>query len=456
MNQKNKEIKSSYYGILLLIFLALISIKIVDYGLVYACSTLIWLIGNLYLLHNYTDRKYRIIAGFVFVIGYCIRFFGFFGNVIFNIVFFCIFSVFIYSLFLLYAWMIHKWKKCWVTILFPLLWLLAYLLCTLIRIPSLMRIDIFFFSFKTMIQCEAIITSLGFSYCILWFCALIAFALSEKDFLALISALCVILGIYSYGFYALAQEEEPEDSVTIAYTTGPYTGDFVNYFSIDYETSINSLAKSVREASDLDVHILVFNEEAFEVEKEREREFIQEARNLAIKYNMNLFIGLDVMDYHSNADARNQNKIVYIDSHGTKHGEYLKFNTIPFMEGDYQKGDGLMPSYRVYIDGDPIDIAFAICYDSNFPFYMSQMDEETELLILPSWDWKTITSLHKMITGILSVENKVPLLKPTYDGISIAVDSYGRIIKESNTDESGYEKIELVTIPIEKNHSNRK
>lgn len=127
---------------------------------------------------------------------------------------------------------------------------------------------------------------------------------------------------------------------------------------------------------------------------------------------------------------------------------YAKYSIIPILEDDYAPGNGIIPTSVVNINGTPVKIAFAICYDSNFPHYFKQIPDDTQLLILPSWDWDGVSYVHGHLCGNLAIENRVSLVKPTYDGYTVAVNPYGKILDFKSTKETGYESVQVVEMPI--------
>jgi apolipoprotein N-acyltransferase len=52
------------------------------------------------------------------------------------------------------------------------------------------------------------------------------------------------------------------------------------------------------------------------------------------------------------------------------------------------------------------------------------------LLLTPANDWVTIKHIHAVMARTRAIENGLAILRPTSNGISIAVDPYGRIVSQ--------------------------
>ena len=75
----------------------------------------------------------------------------------------------------------------------------------------------------------------------------------------------------------------------------------------------------------------------------------------------------------------------------------------------------------------PLSFATVICMDSNFTWFIrKKVDNDTELLIVPSWDWKPIDKFHNNWTIFRSIENGFTVVRSTYDGYSAVFEPYGQ------------------------------
>ena len=92
--------------------------------------------------------------------------------------------------------------------------------------------------------------------------------------------------------------------------------------------------------------------------------------------------------------------------------------------------------------------------DSNFTWFIrKKVDNDTELLIVPTWDWKPIDKFHNNWTLFRSIENGLTTVRSTYDGYSAVFDPYGQIYGLNHTDYSGYENVIIYDTPVKSRFS---
>ncbi len=137
------------------------------------------------------------------------------------------------------------------------------------------------------------------------------------------------------------------------------------------------------------------------------------------------------------------------------HGIYLVMPTLVMAEGDEVWGDnevriftpeGQIGLTHVKYGGDTakiyggdgakelqtLDTPFGtlsaiICWDADYPNVVSQAGrKEIDLLIVSARDWAPIKDIHAQMAVFRAVENGVPLVRQTSNGVSLAADAYGR------------------------------
>lgn len=340
-----------------------------------------------------------------------------------------------------YAW--KKYPQPLATLVFPIVWQIGVVFFALMRAPMLMRIDAMFADLPALMQCEVVLSPYGLNFLLLWAVSACVYAVVYRKKMPLVAAVSVFSLLLIAGQVIIASAPEPESILKAAYTTGPYIGNFIDYGDTDYENKIASLQRSASDAKKAGASVLIFNEEAFTLQTDEYQDFLDMAAQTAREEELHLLVGMDLEE----SGLMSSNRLVWIDPEGTILGEYDKYNTIPGLESDYQRGNGEIPVLNLTIDGEPYRIGFAICYDSNFPLYLSQLQGKADLLLLPSWDWDGITDMHYRICLTDAVSRRITLLKPTYDGISVAADPYGRILQMTDTKDTGYETVQLAELP---------
>jgi apolipoprotein N-acyltransferase len=112
-----------------------------------------------------------------------------------------------------------------------------------------------------------------------------------------------------------------------------------------------------------------------------------------------------------------------IDDVGRTQWEYLK--TYPVPGSTDKAGDGKIP----VIDTHFGTIGSVICYDMDYTNLVVQAGRKSvDIMLVPAWDWKAITPLHAEMAVYRAIENGFSMVRQTGDGISIAVDPYGRVL----------------------------
>lgn len=410
--------------------------------------TIVWIYAFMRLTADWHSKKETLITGIVFVAGYMMKFGGAMGNPLLDIGLFGVFGAALYAVFALSAYFTRRVDKLPGTLIFPALWIAEYLIATWIRFPSLLRVDMMFADMTVMMQSERFIGSAGMSFAILWMISLLRYAAARRQIRWAILSLALMLALVVPGLINMYPNTFAREQVRVAYTTGIYSGDFMNYKAPDYAAQEASVENAARKASEAKAEILVFNEEAFEMDDRDEDRFIDRCASLAHEHSLVMLVGLDIRDTDGSAGGLSTNKLVLIDADGTVLSSYRKSRLIPIIESGYESGDGEIPYSRLRINGKDIGVSYLICYDSNFPEYVKRIDPETDILFLPSWDWPAITDLHAKLCRAIAIENGVYIVKPTYDGISVAIDPDGQILYTSSTAETGYETMHIADMPI--------
>lgn len=70
-----------------------------------------------------------------------------------------------------------------------------------------------------------------------------------------------------------------------------------------------------------------------------------------------------------------------------------------------------------------------ICWDADFPATIRQAGRNgTDLLLVPSNDFREIDPMHTQMAVFRAIENGVSLVRQASNGLSIATDPYGRVL----------------------------
>jgi apolipoprotein N-acyltransferase len=121
-------------------------------------------------------------------------------------------------------------------------------------------------------------------------------------------------------------------------------------------------------------------------------------------------------------NEKSENKVVTIDPQGQIAATYLK-NKLPLGEQSVQ-GDGTIP----VIDTPFGRLAAVICYDMDSPEFIWQLgQQQVDLVIAGSGDWKAISPWHTHVAVVRSIENGFALVRPVRGGLLVHADQYGRV-----------------------------
>ena len=310
-----------------------------------------------------------------------------------------------------------------------------------------------------LIQLASLLGSYGISVFVIWFASTLMYVFenyNEKREATIKAAsiyLIVFLLVFSFGGIRLAFSDFAAPNVKVALTTGPYVGDFTSGsdITLSLEENISSMQESVRTAAAGKADILLFCEEAFTVADKDEATMVEAASQAAKENNVFVLIALEIEDEDNSQNGMSDNDEYLIDNHGEVVWKYNKSHLTNFVEPGYvTKGDGIIPNETVTLpSGVTVKLASVICMDSDFPSYVRDgLDNDTELFLVPTWDWAPIRAFHTKWVELRAVENGVSLVRSCMDGVSTATDQYGRVIMHSDTAGSGFENVVFAEVPI--------
>ena len=137
------------------------------------------------------------------------------------------------------------------------------------------------------------------------------------------------------------------------------------------------------------------------------------------------------------------NKIITIHPNGDILDTYYK--NVPVKNADPSiPGDGKIETIETpYGNFSPV-----ICYDADFPVLIRQTgNNNTDVIMVATGDWYSISPYHSKIGIIRSIENGVSMLKTVSYGLSVAADAYGNMIATDDFFEDD-QHILIAEIPV--------
>jgi apolipoprotein N-acyltransferase len=192
--------------------------------------------------------------------------------------------------------------------------------------------------------------------------------------------------------------------------------------------------------------IIVWSEAIGFIINSQEDAVIERAKALAKNKQIYLFMSLGVINPGPYSPERllMVNKTITITPEGEVANVYLKSNPVPFAEQEYGSDD-IIP----VIDSPYGKLSPIICYDADFPHFLKQAGKiGTDILLVPSGDWKAIDPYHAYMASLRGIENGVSVIRPVSRATSIATDPYGNVLGSTDYYTSE-EKILMANVPIQ-------
>ncbi len=309
--------------------------------------------------------------------------------------------------------------------------------------------------FLPLIQSVSLIGSFGLSFLILWFGPVLLYVFGkEKKRQGLLSVyLAVISGLLVFGVVRLNTAPEGSRTVKTACVISPYYQKFSDdtYDVFSYDDSLKYFISEAERAAKDGAEAACWNEEAFNIPDTAEEDLLASAKKLARSHDMILVLPYETEDTDGSDGGLSTNKLMIIKPDGTMQS-YIKTHLVPVVEApEYVKGSGAVPTVQT----DKGVFSAVICFDDSYISFnhgfgakTSEKFPNTDILFAPSWDWSSVASAHTKSAEFRAVENGYALVKPTYGGLSAVVDRYGRELYLSDIDETGYDSVRCVDVPV--------
>ena len=185
---------------------------------------------------------------------------------------------------------------------------------------------------------------------------------------------------------------------------------------------IDDLMSRTRLEAQAGARIVSWSEAAAFVSKDDEDALIRRAGALAREERIYLQLGL-IVQLRTAHYPFAENRAILIDPSGEVVQNYFKA-IHPLGDADvFAPGPGVVPTTETPYGR----LATIICFDVDFPELVRQAGRaRTDILLVPSNDWRPVDTIHARAATFRAVENGVALVRPTGNGISIAVDHLGQ------------------------------
>ncbi|MBL7858555.1 MAG: hypothetical protein JNM57_12775 [Cyclobacteriaceae bacterium] len=137
-----------------------------------------------------------------------------------------------------------------------------------------------------------------------------------------------------------------------------------------------------------------------------------------------------------------ENKAILINPEGVIENVFFKNKPVPVVEPSIT-GNGKIPVIHT-----PYGLlSTSICYDADFPTLIQQTGKlGTDILLLPSGDWKEISPYHGNMARMRAIENGFSMFRMVSNATSLASDHHGRILARKNFFDAGT-KVMVADVP---------
>ncbi len=187
----------------------------------------------------------------------------------------------------------------------------------------------------------------------------------------------------------------------------------------------NNFLTNCEIAAKSEAKIIFGNEVMLNLNSDKENEFIEKAKTVAIKNN--IYIGLPLLIYlEDKPNERPMNKITWISPQGEILLTYYKAKPTPG-EGNY--GDGKIK----YFDSPYGRISSVICFDMDFLQLMKQVHSMgIDIMLVPGNDYEEITPYHTYAASFRAIEQGFNLVRSASRGLSASFNYKGEILSSQN------------------------
>lgn len=307
---------------------------------------------------------------------------------------------------------------------------------------------------EPLMQLASLIGPYGITFIIIWFATIAMYVYEHKNDcwktirVPIVMYSSILVAVLVFGGIRLIFASENTPTIKVAMTTGIEIYDDNQY--VPLKSYINSMDKSVHTAADGGAEIIQFCEDAFYVDNNNELEQMLDAtKQAAVKNNIAVLLSLEIGHIDNNQKELCGNRIYLIDQHGKIIFSYNKTHLVPMLETKkFKKANDIIPNASLTLpSGKTVKIAAVICFDSDFISYVRNgINSDTQLFLVPTWDWSPIEEFHCNFVTYRSIENGITTVRSTFDGITTAIDPYGRTITSNDTDQTGFENVVFADI----------
>lgn len=343
----------------------------------------------------------------------------------------------------------EKKHYCLAAVVFPLVYAVNLLLSVVLNTADINNPAVVVQLIPVISQNLVWMGEFGLTFLAVLFVSLLSQAVLSEDGKVrrgdVIVSLCIVVGLIVPGFILNIQKREPDEFLRVAVAVCEES-DFSDY-SVDLltkEERLEMFRKALEEAGDNNAELLVLNEEYYTVHAEDEAWTMENIRSSIAEFGIPVLMAILLVTDESAPDV---NYVVFYDENGNDLFTYTKHTLVPFIEkGIVVKGDDELTSFTYSFNGKDITLSSVICMDINNSPLLSTLPKETELLIIPSWDWDMVNQ-EQIRTFPRSIELNTTILKGTYDGFTYVSGPWG-LYGDVIDFRGRYQTVEFIDVPV--------
>lgn len=183
--------------------------------------------------------------------------------------------------------------------------------------------------------------------------------------------------------------------------------------------ALELLLEDSRAAARSGARLVVWNEASELVPPDEEEEVVRRIGAMARELGVQIVAAYIVP--RSTSPLLYENVLLWLSQDGAVVTRYLKHRPAPGEPA--LRGTGPLP-----VEDTPLGrIGAALCYDEDDPaLALEQGRARSDLIALPSSDWRGIDPLHTQMAALRAVENGMSIVRSTRAGLSAGIDPHGR------------------------------
>jgi apolipoprotein N-acyltransferase len=308
-------------------------------------------------------------------------------------------------------------------------------------------------SIPVIMQLASITGLWGITFLINWFASVVVWAW-EQDFnwqqvrvgAGAYAVILLMVVIYGGGRLLLAPDADETVTVTSFTLAETHAGELFALLAED-EAAFRTQTTATHKAY-LDRSVQAAREGAEIVMWPEQAGFGLEADVLAliergqtIAQEEGIYLAMPVFTIFPDRDRQIENKLFIADPNGEIVIEHVKYggNAI---EGTL-KGDEVLQA----VDTPYGRLSGIICWDTDYQWVVTQIGQmDVDILLSPSLVWEEMGPMHAAMATFRAVENGVVVVRQEDQGLSIAVDAYGRTL--ATADHFDGERTLIIDVPV--------